>query len=91
MQSDASYSAYLSEISRRSKHNSQYGVLHRRLRREYGRLVAAGLAHCARCGEWISPGPWDLGHRDDGRGYSGPEHVVCNRGAPNRNNTSREW
>jgi hypothetical protein len=56
-------------------------------------FVAAGLATCARCGEPIEAGaPWDLGHDDYDRSrYSGPEHAVCNRGAPNRLRTSRTW
>jgi hypothetical protein len=69
-----------------------YGARHRQLRRALAPLVAAGGVNCARCGEPIEPGtPWDLGHTDDGLGYSGPEHARCNRGAPHRNVTSREW
>jgi hypothetical protein len=44
--------------------------------REYG---AADLED----GEWVAG--------DDGRGYNGPEHASCNRGAWTRCNTSREW
>jgi hypothetical protein len=52
------------------------------MRAEYGRLVLAGRVRCARCGDWIVPGQeWDLGHTDDRRGYTGPEHEACNRGA----------
>src|SRR5262245_41735947 len=59
-----------------------YGHAHQRMRAEYGRLVLAGRVRCARCGDWIVPGQeWDLGHTDDRRGYTGPEHAVCNRGA----------
>jgi hypothetical protein len=56
-------------------------------------FVLAGLSECARCGEPIKPGsPWDLGHDDrDPRLHVGPEHAVCNRGAPMRNKTSRQW
>jgi hypothetical protein len=55
-------------------------------------FVASGLAVCARCGELIAAGEaWDLGHSDDRSRYSGPEHVRCNRGAPNRLRTSRTW
>ena len=38
-------------------------------------LVASGVVNCARCGLPIQKDQlWDLGHRDDGLGYSGPEH-----------------
>ena len=65
---------------------------HRKIRKGLAPLVAAGLATCARCGEPIEPGSkWDLGHTDDGPGYSGPEHTYCNQTAPHINNTSRRW
>ena len=71
----------------------EYGRKHRQIRRALEPSVVAGLAACSRCGEPIEPGePWDLGHSDfDRRFYSGPEHARCNRGAPHRNRTSREW
>ena len=71
----------------------EYGREHRQIRRALEPSVVAGLAACSRCGEPIEPGePWDLGHDDfDRRFYSGPEHARCNRGAPHRNRTSREW
>jgi len=60
-----------------------YGSGHQRMRAEYAPLVLAGRVRCARCGGWILPGQdWDLGHTDDRRGYTGPEHASCNRGAP---------
>ena len=73
--------------------NRVYGTArHRRTRKEFAPLVDAGLVDCARCRELIEPGtPWDLGHRDDGEGYNGPEHAYCNRSAPHRCVTSREW
>ena len=66
---------------------------HKRTRMQLAPLVAAGLAYCARCEELIEPGtPWDLGHDDRFPEYhSGPEHAGCNRSAPHRNVTSREW
>ena len=70
-----------------------YGDSHRKRRRAAEPYVGTGLVNCARCGEPIEPGEaWDLGHSDrDRRYYSGPEHQRCNRGAPHRNDVSREW
>jgi hypothetical protein len=62
-----------------------YGGGHQALRRRLAPLVAAGLAACSRCGEWIAPDEaWDLDHADDRLGYLGPAHVRCNRGEPGR-------
>lgn len=73
--------------------NARYNnARHRTLRAYFDQFVQAGLAICARCGAPIEPGAWDLGHDDlDPTQYSGPEHTWCNRGAPHRNKTSREW
>jgi hypothetical protein len=57
----------------------RYGLPHRAMRARFAPLVAAGKAKCARCGEAIEPGSdWALDHRDDGRGYLGVSHSVCN-------------
>ena len=66
---------------------------HRLTRKALVPVVASGNAKCVRCGEPIEPGtPWDLGHNDrDPSIHSGPEHAKCNRGAPGRCVTSREW
>ena len=71
----------------------RYGRSHQALRASLESVVAAGLATCARCRERIEPGtPWDLGHDDLNPAlYAGPEHRVCNRGAPMRNSVSRRW
>lgn len=77
---------------RRRRHTQRYGGRHRLVRRSFAASVRAGLAVCARCQLPIDPSePWDLGHDDATGGYSGPEHAVCNRGAPMRNVTSRVW
>jgi hypothetical protein len=56
----------------------RYGRPHRRVRAKYERMVAAGNAACARCGQPIKAWqPWDLDHDDDdptGRRYLGPSH-----------------
>jgi hypothetical protein len=93
MLSDTGESRRIHVERRRSMRERVYGVKHRALRRTLAPFVEAGLAHCARCGEPIEPGaPWDLGHDDyDRTKYSGPEHVACNRAAPNRLHTSRAW
>ena len=59
-----------------------YGRAHQQLRARWTPAVAAGHAVCPRCDQVIRPGtPWDLGHTDDRRSYTGPEHQDCNRRA----------
>lgn len=59
-----------------------YGYAHRRIRKAWAPVVAAGHAICPRCRTPIYPGQrWDLGHTDDRTGYTGPEHTHCNRSA----------
>jgi hypothetical protein len=65
-----------------------YGWSHQQVRARWAPLVAAGQAFCADCGGWIPPGAaWDMGHREDRSGWTGPEHRRCNRakGARKRN------
>jgi hypothetical protein len=48
------------------------------MRRRLAPVVATGTVE-RRCGELIEPGsPWQLDHRDDGRGWVGPSHQRCN-------------
>lgn len=90
-----------------------YDARHQRERERWRPKVEAGLTEChaAICVEssrWIAPGmSWDLGHTDDRTGWTGPEHMSCNRSAGGRNGalvanarrggrvpgkqTSREW
>lgn len=74
-----------------------YGVRHQKLRERWQRVVSAGSAVCARCGQPILPGSfWDLGHDDLDRSvYVGPEHRRCNRQAGGRGRrarvVSRSW
>jgi hypothetical protein len=62
-----------------------YGTEHQKLRAAWAPRVAAGRAHCARCGQPIKPtDAWDLDHRDDRSGYLGPAHRHCNRASKPR-------
>jgi hypothetical protein len=60
-----------------------YGAAHKRARKAWEPVVAAGGVCCARCSQPIVPGDaWDLGHVDgDKSRYAGPEHSACNRSA----------
>ena len=68
-----------------------YGPDHRRMRAAVAPHVRSGRAVCTRCGKPIRlvrdalgrlvPEPWDLGHSDDRRTWTGPEHASCNRSA----------
>jgi hypothetical protein len=76
---------------KRFRATHRYGPAYRAAKRALRPLVAAGLAICVRCHQPIEPGEWDLGHDDRTGAIAGPEHIKCNRGAPNRNVTSRVW
>jgi len=81
------------KISAASRQKRSSTAKHKAIRAVFVPLVESGLVDCARCGEAILPGtPWDLGHDDyQPTAYNGPEHAKCNRGAPHRNKTSRQW
>lgn len=82
-----------------------YGRAHEAERKRWVPKVDAGLVNCARCREPIEPGrPWDLGHDDTRKAWTGPEHRTCNRRAGGINGaavtnamrgtsvrTSRKW
>lgn len=55
--------------------------------KERQRIVKAGIHNfmCARCGIQFEPGePFQLGHTDDRKAWSGPEHIRCNTSAAGR-------
>ena len=90
-------------LRRKNVKQARYRWNHKKLRAALVPLVQTGTVRCARGAEcryadgdqggFIHPGEaWDLGHDDlYPHLHSGPEHVVCNRGAPNRLKFSREW
>ena len=70
------------EWARGTRQQRGYTAEHVRLRKQLGVLVAQGRAICARCHDPIDPTePWDLGHSDDRKAWTGPEHTHCNRAA----------
>ena len=92
-------------MPRRSTYARGYDRKHEAERARWVPKVDAGLVDCARCNQPIQPGrPWDLGHTDDRKGWTGPEHRHCNRSAGGTNGalvanagrrravrTSRDW
>lgn len=69
------------DARRGTRQQRGYDAAHMRERARWKPIVEAGTAACAKCGLPIpAAGPWDLGHTDDRRTWTGPEHVACNRG-----------
>nr|DAQ97196.1 MAG TPA: HNH endonuclease bacteriophage, HNH Endonuclease, DNA.52A [Caudoviricetes sp.] len=58
-----------------------YGAAHRRERAWWQAAMDAGAVPiCAKCNKPVLPSqPWDLGHTDDRKAWTGPEHRSCNR------------
>lgn len=67
--------------ARGTSHDRGYGIAHQRERQ---RISSAGIENfrCARCGVPFEQGePFQLGHTDDRKAWSGPEHLRCNLSA----------
>jgi hypothetical protein len=80
-------------IARNRRQRELYGPKHRRRRRQFAQRIERGEEIlCPRCKSPIGPDQlWDLGHDDYNPAIERPEHRECNRAAPNRLQTSREW
>ena len=80
-------------LVRNRRQRERYTPMHQRRRRQYAlRLERGEEILCPRCGLPIGPDQdWDLGHDDINPSLERPEHRSCNRAAPNRVVTSREW
>ena len=80
-------------LVRNRKNRERYGPAHRRRRRElFRRLERGEVFACFRCGgELDYDSDWELDHDDHDPTRSFPSYRSCNRGAPHRNVTSRDW
>lgn len=62
-----------------------YGTKHTNERAKWARIIARTSVPCARCHSPIPAGSpsaaWQLGHTDDRRTWTGPEHTLCNLSA----------
>ena len=79
----------------------RYGAAHQAERARWAPLVAAGLAVCCETvcvnpgGRGIPPDlpgqptRWHLAHTDDGQGYKGPAHGICNTSEAGRRGNPR--
>jgi hypothetical protein len=78
---------------RNRRQRDLYGPAHRRRRRLFAQRLERGeLIVCPRCNQPVGPDQhWDLGHDDFNPSIERPEHRGCNRAAPNRLHTSRDW
>jgi hypothetical protein len=88
-------------MARGSARERGYDSAHEAERAKWAVKVEAGGVECARAavGECVEDSPlidpdqpWDLGHTEDRKGWTGPEHVKCNRSAGGRrgNRLARE-
>lgn len=78
---------------RRTNIERGYGRAHKAERAKWKPRVEAGGVDCAKCGLPIAhDATWDLGHTEDRKGWTGPEHPGCNRatGGSNGNRVMRE-
>jgi hypothetical protein len=71
--------------------NRDYDNRHRVERKRWQAVINQQTVNCARCHKPIEQGStnWDLGHADDRRFYTGPEHVNCNRKAGGSNGAQK--
>lgn len=69
------------ERQRGSAATRGYNAAHRRERRRWEQAMATGITPiCAKCNQPVLPSQaWDLGHTDDRKAWTGPEHRSCNR------------
>ena len=81
------------QLARNKKNRERYGPAHLRRRREFVRRFELGeIIPCFRCGGDLDyDSDWELDHDDHDLTKSYPSHRSCNRAAPHRNVTSREW
>jgi hypothetical protein len=85
--------------SARTKAKRKLSTRHRQERARLDPIVRGGKTRCTFCGELIGPDePWDLDHKPDLKGWSGPAHRHCNRSAgavkgnrARKLRVSREW
>ena len=80
-------------LVRNRRNRERYGPKHLRRRRDFARRLERGeVIVCPRCeGEIGADQDWDLDHDDHDPSLSYPAHRWCNRSAPSRCVTSREW
>jgi hypothetical protein len=80
----------VADRARGSRQQRGYDAEHDALRRRWKPKVERGGVHChaERClmpARLILTGQdWDLGHTDDRKQWTGPEHAFCNRSAGGR-------
>jgi len=71
------------DTARGSRQDRGYDAAHDAERARWARIIKRTSVPCARCHEPITDGmAWDLGHTDDRKAWTGPEHAgPCNRSA----------
>lgn len=73
--------AHAYERGRGTSGQRGYGAAHRRERARWQAAMDSGVVPvCAKCNQPVLPSQaWDLGHTDDRKAWTGPEHRSCNR------------